>query len=234
MITTKTYFCTKCGAESAEQLSFCLACGYFSTYAPMIYLREHPLGAIKHKTAEQLIGSKIPYRELWGLGLIPCNDRISCCVYGQAGAGKSYFMLRCADDISKHGESVAFISAEEGFGETLIKKLRDLEITSAGISIIENTNVENVISFCHEQKIHWCFLDSYSASQWNLIDLSSLRKNGIACIFSMHITKDGDMAGEKAIEHAVDLVINIEQGKFKAEKNRYGILFEGEIFYGKQ
>lgn len=222
------YFCGRCSAESEEQLSFCLACGRLSVYVPQIYIHPRSPGAVRYRTARQLAYGKAKTQSLFGLGVVPCEPLLIS-VYGPPGGGKSTWMLRLARDLADRQSPSIYVSAEEGFAESVAARLRLVELCEDDVYFVEPCHAVSAIDFAETHHSSWIFLDSYSVSSWSLPDLVAVKRSGISCVYSLHVTKAGDVSGEMAVAHEADLIVRIEDKRWAHEKNRFGGLLSGDI-----
>jgi DNA repair protein RadA/Sms len=172
---------------------------------------------------------------------------------GSPGVGKSTLSLQLTESLSKQGLSVLYIAGEESPSQ--IKQRADrLKLKQENVSFMPETNITNIESFIasHEKDIDILFVDSIqtlfdpsiNSSSGSVSQVSestnrivNLAKGfGITTFIIGHITKTGDIAGPKILEHMVDTVLYFEGDRkyefrvLRVEKNRYGPTDEAGIF----
>ena len=169
---------------------------------------------------------------------------------GDPGIGKSTLAAQWANNISrnnKKGETV-YVSGEES-AEQVKQRWERLECDLKNIKFIGNVNVEKIISSAKNEKIDLLVVDSIqtlyssdnsseagSVSQIRTIAskfLEFAKENKVAVILIGHITKDGQLAGPKSLEHIVDTVLYLESELtqksyclLRGTKNRFGSVNE--------
>lgn len=169
---------------------------------------------------------------------------------GEPGIGKSTLVAQAARAISRKSQ-VIYCSGEESANQIKFRFDR-LNIKTANIKFLSETNAEKVIAAIKELKPALVIIDSiqtiYSSSiageagSINQIRgsavsfLEAAKSNNIAIILIGHITKDGFLAGPKSLEHIVDTVLYLEAETshgyriLRAAKNRFGSVNEIGIF----
>jgi DNA repair protein RadA/Sms len=175
---------------------------------------------------------------------------------GDPGVGKSTLLLQiCAKmsiDASTHKyDNVYYVSAEESVSQIQLRSAR-LGISSAPVKLVSTNNINDVISILNTtinsiividsvQTIYSQEIQSFAGSITQIrycigeiINVSKAR--GISVFLVGHITKDGQIAGPKVLEHMVDAVLYFEGEKtgqyriLRSIKNRYGATGEIGIF----
>ena len=182
-----------------------------------------------------------------GGGLVPGS---LCLISGEPGIGKSTIILQAAQHIAETKGTVLYVSGEES--EEQIRMRADRVCGDAGISnnlfILAETNIENVAAVC--QGLDPVFLIVDSIQTMYSADLESapgsvsqvracgneLMKIGKTCnipVFIVaHVTKSGDLAGPRIVEHMVDCVLSFtgdrshEMRILRSQKNRFGTTSE--------
>ncbi|MDD5031725.1 MAG: DNA repair protein RadA [Patescibacteria group bacterium] len=170
---------------------------------------------------------------------------------GEPGIGKSTIVAQLADAIGKSHGDVIYLSGEESASQIKARLVR-LNCNLEKIKFISETNVEKAIAAISSLAPALVVVDSiqavYStevlaeAGGLNQIRASAVKflelakENNIAVILVGHITKDGQIAGPKSLEHIVDTVIYLETETannyrvLRATKNRFGSVNELGIF----
>lgn len=170
---------------------------------------------------------------------------------GEPGIGKSTIVAQIADKLDQISKKTIYISGEESVNQIKDRFLR-LSCQTANIGFISETNVEKILASLKKEKPVFAIVDSiqtvYSlecpseagsisqirASAVKFLELA--KKEDIAIMLIGHITKDGQLAGPKSLEHIVDTVIYLEVETahnyriMRAAKNRFGSVNELGIF----
>ena len=170
---------------------------------------------------------------------------------GEPGIGKSTVVAQLADALAKNKKEVIYVSGEESASQVKDRLLRlNCDITK--IKFISETNVEKICSAAYKEKPELLIIDSIQTVYSSEIDseagnvsqirasavkfLEIAKQNDVAVILIGHITKDGQIAGPKSLEHIVDTVIQLEVETsndfriLRATKNRFGSVNELGIF----
>ncbi len=178
---------------------------------------------------------------------------------GEPGVGKSTLMLQIADKIANfevaENESkklkVLYVTGEESFNQVKLRADR-LNINNPNIFILSETLLEKIIETIEDRSFNFVIIDSiqtiYSenipATQGSVAQIRGvtaevikLAKNkGITVFVLGHVTKEGDIAGPKLLEHMVDTVLYFETEStqnyriLRVYKNRFGPSSEIAIF----
>jgi len=162
---------------------------------------------------------------------------------GEPGVGKSTFVLQIADTIAQQKVDVLYVSGEESLDQVSGRYQR-LVNHSAKIDFLAERDIGVVLATIQKRKPGVVILDSVQTMQvsevpseagsaqqvrvvTNLI-LQAAKKVGLTVILIGHVTKDGSMAGPKALEHLVDVVLYLEGDPLhdirllRSVKNRFG------------
>lgn len=177
-------------------------------------------------------------------------------IAGDPGIGKSTILLQTSGLLSKNltaggNKKVLYVSAEESANQIKLRADR-LSINSENLFIYPQTNLEMIKKEINEIEPDVVVIDSIQAIYTQNVSstagsvsqireccnyLMQMAKNeGITVIVIGHVTKDGNIAGPKVLEHMVDTVIYFEGDKYKsyrllrAVKNRFGNTSEVGIF----
>lgn len=254
------YSCTKCHAQSLKYNGRCLECGGWGTLVEEIkegknHLQELSVKAeiidlktLKAGNNERLKTGIGEVDRVFGGGFVPGSLIL---LSGEPGIGKSTIMAQIADRIGDSSGKTAYISGEESALQVK-NRLERLHCNLDNIAFIQETNVEKILGALKELKPKLSIIDSiqtvYSHAQESeagslnqiraatLAFLEIAKKENLIIILAGHITKDGQVAGPKTLEHIVDAVINLEaqtRGDFRilrAQKNRFGSVSEIGIF----
>ncbi|ACC97955.1 DNA repair protein RadA [Elusimicrobium minutum Pei191] len=169
---------------------------------------------------------------------------------GAPGIGKSTLMLQTAASLSK-GKKVLYISGEESLNQISSRALR-LGVEGKNIFLLSETNMQNIIEALDKVKPEVLIIDSiqtvyhpeFSSSPGTIgqvrecaAELLRLCKPKGTVLFILgHVTKDGELAGPKVLEHMVDTVLYFDTEKdnilrlLRPHKNRFGSTHEIGLF----
>ncbi|MFM7083633.1 MAG: DNA repair protein RadA [Hyphomicrobium sp.] len=188
-----------------------------------------------------------------GGGLVPSSAIL---ISGEPGIGKSTLLLQLAADLSQSKRNVLYFSGEEATSQVRLRAER-LGLLSSTMGLVAETHVGKILStLSHIQKNDVVIIDSIQTLWSDQIDaapgsVSQVRystqaliryaKNcGTALILVGHVTKEGQIAGPKIVEHMVDTVLYFEGDTghpyrvLRATKNRFGATDEIAVFEMQQ
>ncbi len=257
------YVCQNCGYESAGYLGKCPECGNWGTFTEEIQdnhiskdiaIFENPNNKplkLSEITTDSEIRTKTGISEfdrVLGGGIVQGSLIL---LAGDPGIGKSTILLQTAGTICNLGKKILYVSAEESANQIKLRAER-LGVKSESLYIYSQTNYELIKKQIEEIKPDFVIIDSiqaiYSATiQSSAGSVSQIREccnflmglakeNNISIIVIGHVTKEGNIAGPKVLEHMVDAVIQFEGDKYKtyrilrSVKNRFGNTSEIGIF----
>lgn len=165
-------------------------------------------------------------------------------ISGEPGIGKSTMIVECANKIASQYGQVLYVSGEESEEQVKLRADRVCHGISDNLLIFPETNMENILAACENTKP--CFLiidsiqtmysaevDSVAGSVTQIRACSNLlmkfaKTNNVPVFIVAHITKSGELAGPKTIEHMVDCVLNFTGERdrdlriLRSFKNRFG------------
>ena len=261
MAKIKTIFvCSSCGYESPKWLGKCPACNEWNTFyeekeQKIVAVDGKRKEASKPKALNSVEGKeafRMPtgYEELdrvLGGGLVKGSLVL---VGGEPGIGKSTLILQLCNKISSDGK-VLYVSGEESAEQVKIRADR-LNITSENIMFLGETDIDCIDNEITNMNPKLVVIDSiqtmYSSditsapgtvSQVREITSRVMRvckANQITTIIIGHVTKDGNIAGPRVLEHMVDTVLYIEGERYfsyrivRTVKNRFGSTNEVGMF----
>ena len=170
---------------------------------------------------------------------------------GAPGIGKSTLILQILGRLTKVGKKVLYISGEESKLQIKTRAER-LAIPQEKILILIENSLENILGAIYNLKPDFVVIDSIqtiaseqtstSAGSINQVRECTIRileyskKHGSTFLLVGHITKDGNLAGPKVLEHMVDYVLYLEEENnqgmkvLRAIKNRFGSIYESGFF----
>ena len=173
-------------------------------------------------------------------------------VGGDPGIGKSTLLLQAAGALANRGHAVVYVSGEEAIAQIRLRAER-LALTSAPVQLAAETSVEDILATLAEEKPPALLvIDSIQTLWTELADsapgtvtqvrasaqalIRYAKQTGASVVFVGHVTKDGQIAGPRVVEHMVDAVLYFEgEGGhhfriLRAVKNRFGPTDEIGVF----
>ncbi len=170
---------------------------------------------------------------------------------GEPGVGKSTLLLQVCAEMAKRGSRVLYISGEESSGQLALRGRR-LGLMTQGLDLLCESDLPSSLAAAEKHGYKFVVIDSVQAFRadseggWagspNQVKgvasmaVETAKRCGIPTVLVGHITKQGQIAGPKLLEHMVDVVLlfsgeqNSPNRLLRAEKNRYGSTEELGIF----
>src|SRR5437868_7811786 len=171
---------------------------------------------------------------------------------GDPGIGKSTLLIQAAAALARGGHRAVYISGEEAVAQVRLRAER-LGLGDAKVELAAETSVEDIVATLSEGKTpRLVIIDSIQTMWTDAIDsapgtvtqvrgsaqtlIRYAKKSGAAVILVGHVTKDGQIAGPRVVEHMVDAVLSFEgEGShqfriLRAVKNRFGPTDEIGVF----
>ena len=180
-----------------------------------------------------------------GGGLVPGSLVL---ISGEPGIGKSTIIIQAAANIAKTGKRVLYVSGEESEEQIKMRCDRVCGDVEDGLFVLAETNMENIAAVCENMEPAFLIIDSIQTMYSLELDsvpgsVSQVRACGnmlmnigksrsIPVFIVAHVTKSGELAGPKIVEHLVDCVLNFsgerdqELRVLRAYKNRFGTTSE--------
>ncbi|MBV7260002.1 DNA repair protein RadA [Erythrobacter crassostreae] len=260
----KRYVCQSCGAVSPRWQGQCAECSEWNTLnedAPAtVFSQKHDLsrGGRGIEFVPLNRPTELPVRKSTGLaefdralggGLVPGSAVL---MGGDPGIGKSTLLLQTAATIAKGGNDVVYVSGEEAAGQVRLRATR-LGVADAPIRLASETSVRDILTTLGEgeppallvidsiQTMHSDTIEGApgTVSQVRGCALELIRfakQKGTVVVLVGHVTKDGNIAGPRVLEHMVDVVMSFEGERshqyriLRALKNRFGAVDEIGVF----
>ena len=261
-----TFACQNCGALSQRWQGRCEACGEWNTIveesAAAGIGAQAALGVRKGRVfnLSTLIETKrpAPPRVLTGIGEL---DRVTgggfvsgsvLLLGGEPGIGKSTLLIQACAALAATGQRTVYISGEEAVDQVRLRAQR-LGLGDSPIELAAETSVEDIVAtLSHGPRAAFVVIDSIQTMWTSLIEstpgtvtqvrgaaqalIRFAKTTGAAVILVGHVTKDGQIAGPRVVEHMVDAVLSFEGegGRdfriLRALKNRFGAADEIGVF----
>ncbi|MDR3048746.1 MAG: DNA repair protein RadA [Elusimicrobiota bacterium] len=258
-----SFLCNQCGYESVKWLGKCPSCGAWNSFVEEKFSSaksSSAIGQLTNFSSEIMKLDDISLSEsqrystgikefdnIIGGGVVPASLIL---LGGAPGIGKSTLMLHISGKLSRFGK-ILYVSGEESLTQVKSRAQR-LKIKSDNIFLASETNLQNIINSIDKTKPKFLIIDSIQTTYHPEISsaagsvgqiretaaeiLRIAKSKNIAVFLLGHVTKDGDLAGPRVLEHIVDTVLYFENEKqqmyriLRVHKNRFGPTNEIGIF----
>ena len=260
-----TFVCQSCGAVSTKWSGKCISCGEWNTITEEVDANAVPgSGLVKASkgrsvTLESLTGSseeapRLPtgiaeLDRVTGGGIVPGSALL---IGGEPGIGKSTLLLQLAASLANAGRRALYFSGEEAAAQVRLRASR-LGLAEAPVDLASETNLSNILATLDDGRradlvvidsIQTLWADALDAAPGTVSQVRAATQSliryakakGSALLLVGHVTKDGQIAGPKTIEHMVDTVLYFEGDRghpfriLRAVKNRFGATDEIGVF----
>ena len=254
------YECIECGYQSPISYGKCPQCNNWGSMVEAAATRGDagdgnlspvkpiPLKDIDNLDIQREVIGLEEFDRVLGGGVVP--DSIVL-IGGEPGVGKSTLVLEAAGHLAEKNKKILYYSGEESAVQIKLRANR-LQVHSESIHLLTMGTFEDLKSAVGEVKPDYLIIDSIqtinsktgpsisgsiSSMRYVTSQIIELAKSNHVTVFIIgHITKDGQIAGPKTLEHMVDAVLYF-QGELKtdlrilrAEKNRFGSIDEIGVF----
>jgi DNA repair protein RadA/Sms len=258
------YKCSECSVNHTKWSGQCDACGAWNSITEQKPLSSGPgkksLGNMRG-TAIPLsdLNAKDdpPSRTPSGVGEL---DRVlggglveasAILVGGDPGIGKSTLLLQAAARFARNGMDVIYVSGEEA-AEQIRMRAGRLKLSESPVKLAAETNLRDILTTLDKERPKLAIIDSIQTMWLDTIDsppgsvsqvraashelITFAKRTGTSVILVGHVTKEGQLAGPRVVEHMVDTVLYFEGERghqfriLRAVKNRYGPADEIGVF----
>ncbi len=260
------FVCQSCGAVHSKWSGRCDACGEWNTLTeeassgPPGGLKAPKSGSKRSGKAEfsALNGDDAPPERIvlgveeldrvFGGGIVPSSATL---IGGDPGIGKSTLLLQVAARLARNGLTTVYVSGEEATAQ-IQDRARRLKVADSPVQLATETDLRKVLSALKSAKPDFVVIDSIQTMWSDSLEaapgsVSQVRAcgqeltrwaktSGAALILVGHVTKEGQIAGPRVVEHMVDTVFYFEGERghqfriLRAVKNRFGPTDEIGIF----
>jgi DNA repair protein RadA/Sms len=254
------YVCTNCGAISSAWSGRCSVCGEWNTLEEQLTSSglSNSLSTGKALTIEDIDKAASEDNKRYTTGLSEVDNVFGggivsgsvTLIAGQPGIGKSTLLLQVAHLLSKNVPTL-YVSAEESAHQIGLRAKR-LGTINNNLQLATATITEDIAATVNSSNYKVVIVDSIQAIACASIASSAgtvsqitnsaqvlsvaAKQSNTAVIMVGHVTKEGNIAGPKVLEHAVDVVMQLEGDRYggfkllRAVKNRFGSTNETGIF----
>jgi len=258
------YVCQSCGAAQSKWAGQCPSCNAWNSLVEEVASR--PPGALAPTRASKTRGlafegleSENPepprivtgvdeFDRVCGGGVVPGSAIL---LGGDPGVGKSTLLLQVVANAALRGARCAYISGEEAV-EQIRGRAGRMGLAQAPVKLAAETALRDILDGLKREQFDLVVIDSiqtmwsdaHEAGPGSVTQVRSCaaelvrlaKKRGIAMILVGHVTKDGQIAGPRVVEHMVDAVLAFEGERgypfriLRGAKNRFGATDEIGVF----
>ncbi len=252
-----SYVCQQCSYETPQWYGKCPQCGEWNSLVETVKetvrgqdskivrsgsgAKPQKLSDVRHIEKNRLKSTYDEFDRVMGGGIVPGSVTL---LAGDPGIGKSTLLLHILGKIGG-----LYISGEES-AEQIKLRAKRLGIEGKNIDILAETNVESILGAISAPQlvvidsIQTLYSDDLSGMSGTVgqirhcteLLIASAKSQGIPVMIIGHVTKEGEIAGPKVLEHMVDTVLYLEGERFanarilRTLKNRFGPIEEVGIF----
>ena len=258
---TPTFHCTACGAVHPKWTGRCDACGAWNSIVEEAATGPGPARRGARGRVMPLSGLSAdeppPPRRTSGIGEL---DRVlggglvagsAILVGGDPGIGKSTLLLQGAAAFARAGLSAVYVSGEEAAAQVRLRAAR-LGLADAPVRLGAETNLRDILATLDAERPDLAVIDSIQTLWHDAVEaapgsvaqvraavhdlVTFAKRRGCAVVLVGHVTKEGQIAGPRVVEHMVDCVLYFEGERghafriLRAVKNRFGPADEIGVF----
>ncbi len=254
------YVCRECGAVHSKWAGQCSSCGAWNALAEEAPAAPKALGPKRGRVVPLVpldAGGAAPRRSCSGIaeldrvlggGLVPGSATL---VGGDPGIGKSTLLLQAAAAFAHAGLASIYVSGEEAAAQIGLRAAR-LGLSDAPVRLAAETGLRDILATLEAERPGLVIVDSIQTMWADHVDAAPgsvaqvraaaheltvfAKRRGVAVILVGHVTKEGQIAGPRVVEHMVDTVLYFEGERghqfrlLRAVKNRFGPAGEIGVF----
>lgn len=243
--------CSKCGHILPKWVGQCPSCEGWNTFLEGIKTtssRALKLSEIDEVEERRILTHLPEFDRLVGGGIVPGSLTL---VGGDPGIGKSTLLLQMSEQIAKQGIVVLYVCGEESVAQTSMRAKR-LGVSSEKLFLLSETNLGVIKQQIEALQPGLLIIDSIQivykeeilSAPGSVVQVREAaadcmhiaKKKGIPTFLIGHVTKSGEIAGPRVLEHIVDTVLYFEGEKknhyrlLRGIKNRFGSTDEVAVF----
>jgi len=258
------FACQSCGASYPKWSGRCESCASWNSLAEEADAAAIPGSKVSGRGGRvielvSVAGSSEPpprlltniseFDRVCGGGLVPGSALL---IGGDPGIGKSTLLMQALTALAKSGKTAVYISGEEGIDQTRLRAQR-LGLEHSQVKLAAETSLRDILSTLESgtppavlvvDSIQTLWADSLEAAPGTVSQVRACsqelirfaKRRGTALLLIGHVTKDGQIAGPRVVEHMVDAVLYFEGERghqfriLRAVKNRFGPTDEIGVF----
>ena len=264
--SSKQYACQSCGAVTTKWSGKCESCNEWNTITEEIVEASVPKGLgnrrkgnalnfvpLKGSTTEKKprhVTGLAEFDRVTGGGLVPGSAIL---IGGDPGIGKSTLLLQAVCKLALSGKRALYVSGEEAVDQVRLRAQR-LGLDNAPVELAAATSVRDIIASVDDgaqapdilviDSIQTMYVDTVESAPGTVTQVRTsaqelirmAKRRGICTLFVGHVTKDGQIAGPRVLEHLVDAVLYFEGDRghqfriLRTVKNRFGPTDEIGVF----
>ena len=251
---TASFTCSACGAVHKKWQGRCDSCGAWNSIVEEAPLSSGPkaLGAkgrsipltdlATEESPPPRAGSGIAELDrVLGGGLVPASAIL---VGGDPGIGKSTLLLQSAASFANNGLKCLYISGEEAASQVRMRAQR-LGLTQSPVALGAETNLRDILTTLDEERPHLAIIDSIQTMWLDTVEaapgsvsqvraaahelVTFAKRRGVAVVIVGHVTKEGQIAGPRVVEHMVDTVLYFEGERGQMAVNAVALSKEKKV-----
>lgn len=257
------YICNLCGTDYSKWAGQCADCGAWNSlveyktsgkprkksqgYSGQATSEVQALSEVRCEAINRLSTAMPELDRVLGGGVVPGSVVL---IGGDPGVGKSSLLLQVLAEMSRHHD-VLYVSGEESVSQIALRAQR-MNVSNDKLKLLTETQVESIIAAAQTCQPKIMVIDSiqtmYTAEitsapggvaqvRESAAALTQFAKQNQVAVFLVgHVTKTGEVAGPRVLEHIVDAVLYLEgqnDGRFRilrGIKNRFGAVNELGVF----
>lgn len=259
------FVCQNCGTANPRWEGKCNGCGEWNTLVEEVPSsgvatgpgratrkgRIMPMETLDGDTREEprFVSGVTEFDRVAGGGLVQGSALL---VGGDPGIGKSTLLMQISGALAKAGHGVVYVSGEEAVAQVRLRAQR-LNVAENPVQLFSETNVENIVTTLEARptpalvvidSIQTLWTDTVESAPGTVSQVRSAaqamiryaKQSGAAVVLVGHVTKEGQIAGPRVVEHMVDAVLYFEgEGGhhfriLRGVKNRFGPTDEIGVF----
>jgi len=254
------FACSDCGAASAKWIGRCPDCGAWNSYVasapaapkrargPAAAARARSIASVDESPLPRLTTGLADFDRVLGGGLVPGSIVL---IGGEPGIGKSTLLLQAARSCAAAGDKVLYVSGEESLKQVRLRAGR-LGAVAEHLFVLGEMDPDVAVEEAAALSPSLLIVDSVQSMAAPALPSPSgsvaqvrnaalvfqrfAREKSIPVVLIGHVTKDGTLAGPKALEHLVDAVMSFEGDRsrgrrvLRALKNRFGPIEEIALY----
>lgn len=255
------YVCQQCGYEAHKWLGKCPNCDAWNSLVEeekkseaatrsSVSIKNKPVSILNIRSGEyeRLDTGIAELNRVLGGGMVRGSLTL---ISGAPGIGKSTLLLQTANNIAKKYGKVLYVSGEESEEQIKIRGDR-LDAMSENLFIVSETNISNIEThienmgpvFVIVDSVQTLYKDTLSSAPGGVSQVRECaneimrvgKTSGIPFFIVAHVTKQGELAGPRVLEHMVDTVLSFEGQRteefriLRTIKNRFGTTSEIGVF----
>ncbi len=257
------YVCSNCGAIYSAWAGRCTECGEWNTLEeeavttattmpggalfPGHLLSTQTVDASTAKDQARLVSGIAEADSVFGGGIVAGSMNL---LAGEPGIGKSTLLLQLASAVARDA-TVLYVSGEESAHQIGLRAAR-LSIAKNHLELATSTSTDDIVATILKGAYRLVVVDSIQTITTSAVPaapgtvsqitnstiaiMQAAKQTGTAVVLVGHVTKEGNIAGPKVLEHVVDVVLQLDGDRYggfkvlRAVKNRFGSTSEAGIF----